>query len=37
MDREFIGKDWFRWLNRKAIGYIAQIKSNTIISNQHAR
>lgn len=36
MDREFIGKEWLRWLNLKGIGYIVRIKSNTITSNQHA-
>lgn len=36
MDREFIGREWFKWLDLKGIGYIARIKSNTIISDQHA-
>lgn len=36
MDREFIGKEWFRWLDLKGIGYIARIKSNTLINKQHA-
>ena len=36
MDREFIGKDWFKWRENKGIDYIARIKSNTIISDQNA-
>jgi hypothetical protein len=36
MDREFIGKDWFKWLEKKGIGYISRIKSNTLISGQNA-
>jgi len=36
MDREFIGYKWFTWLEKKGIGYIARIKLNTSISDQHA-
>ena len=36
MDREFIGYQWFKWLEKKDIGYIARIKFNTSISDQHA-
>ena len=36
MDREFIGRQWFKWLDSKGITYIARIKSNTLVSNQHA-
>ena len=34
MDREFIGNQWFKWLEKKNIGYIARIKLNTNISDQ---
>ena len=36
MDREFIGNQWFKWLEKKDIGYIARIKSNASISDQDA-
>ena len=36
MDREFIGNQWFKWLEMKDIGYIARIKSNASISDQDA-
>ena len=36
MDREFIGHEWFKWLEQKGIGYIARIKLNTSISDQQA-
>jgi len=36
MDREFIGNQWFQWLDKKGISYIARIKSNTSIRDQHA-
>ena len=36
MDREFIGHQWFKWLDGKRIAYIARIKSNTQVSDQHA-
>ncbi len=36
MDREFIGHQWFKWLNSKGIVYIARIKSNSLVSDQHA-
>lgn len=36
MDREFIGHQWFKWLDRKDIAYIARIKSNTLLVDQHA-
>ena len=36
MDREFIGYQWFKWLEKKGISYIARIKLNTIVSDQHA-
>ena len=36
MDREFIGKQWLKWLDNKGIGYIVRIKSNTLVSDQHA-
>ena len=36
MDREFIGHHWLKWLDRKDIAYIVRIKSNTLVSDQHA-
>ena len=36
MDREFIGHRWFKWLDRKDIAYIARIKNNSLVSDQHA-
>lgn len=36
MDREFIGEQWFKWLEQKDIGYIARIKFNAKISDQNA-
>lgn len=37
MDREFIGHEWFKWLDKKGVGYISRIKSNTSISDQDAK
>lgn len=36
LDREFIGKEWLKYLEKKGVGYIARIKSNTSISDQNA-
>jgi Transposase DDE domain len=32
-DREFIGKDWFTWLNREGIDMAIRIKKNAKVSN----
>lgn len=36
MDREFVGKKWFQWLDRQGVGFVARIKNNTIVSNRLA-
>jgi len=30
-DREFIGKEWFKWLKEKKIPFVIRVKSNTLI------
>ena len=32
-DREFIGRDWFNWLNSQGIKFLIRIKSNFILKN----
>ena len=32
-DREFIGKEWFEYLNNKGIKFVIRIKANTIVPN----
>ena len=32
-DREFIGKDWLRWLDKNGIRFLVRIKANQIITN----
>jgi len=32
-DREFIGCDWFKWLEHQGIGFAVRIKKNTLVSN----
>lgn len=34
MDKEFIGEDWFKWLNQKEITYIARIKENALVNQK---
>ena len=36
MDREFGGKQWLGWLNRKEIGFVLRIKKNTVVGNRLA-
>jgi len=36
MDREFLGSGWLEWLDRKGIGYVLRIKSNTLVGDKHA-
>ena len=33
-DREFIGKDWFDWLNAQGIDFVIRIKKNHLVSNR---
>lgn len=41
MDREFGGKQWLDWLDRKGVGYVVRIKKNTIVgkllAEEHAQ
>jgi len=32
-DREFIGRDWFEYLNKRGIKFVIRIKANTIVPN----
>lgn len=32
-DREFIGKEWFRWLNTQNIPFLIRIKENALVSS----
>jgi hypothetical protein len=32
-DREFIGKDWFKWLLREEISFAIRIRNNTVTTN----
>ena len=36
MDREFVGEKWFKYLNKRKIGFIARIKMNCKLSDQRA-
>ncbi len=36
MEREFIGNEWLKWLDLKSVAFITRIKSNSLISGQHA-
>lgn len=36
MDREFGSKEWLEWLESQEIGYVARIKSNTIVGEKAA-
>lgn len=31
MDREFIGKEWLKWLDDQGVGYVVRIKRDTIV------
>ena len=31
-DREFIGKEWFRWLDTQQIPFVIRIKENALVS-----
>jgi hypothetical protein len=33
-DREFIGKEWFKWLNKNNIPYIIRIRNNTLTNKE---
>ena len=36
MDREFIGKQWLKWLDEQGVGYVVRIKKNAIVGNHQA-
>jgi len=36
MDREFIGKQWLKWLDKKGVGYVVRIKKNVIVGEHQA-
>ena len=36
MDREFIGKQWLRWLDEQGVGYVVRIKKNVIVGQYQA-
>jgi len=36
MDREFGGREWLKWLDKKGVGYVVRVKSNTIIGKKLA-
>jgi len=36
MDREFIGKEWLRWLDDKKVKYVVRIKSNVLVKGKSA-
>ena len=36
MDREFGGKQWLAWLDRKAVNFVLRIKKNTVVGKRLA-
>jgi len=36
-DREFLGNDWFSWLNREQISFVIRIKGNLITTNSRGK
>lgn len=36
MDREFGGKQWLSWLDRKGVGFVLRIKKNTVVGKRLA-
>ena len=34
-DREFIGKEWFEWLNENNIPFVIRIRNNSLINDTH--
>ena len=37
MDREFIGKEWLKWLDKQGVGYVVRIKKNVIVGEHQAK
>lgn len=36
-DREFVGKEWFQWLNKEQIKFCIRIKHNTLVANHQGK
>jgi len=37
MDREFHGKEWLKWLDKRGVGFVLRIKNNTIVGSKLAK
>jgi lipoate-protein ligase A len=33
-DREFIGKEWFAWLQRREIPFVIRVRNNTLVNGK---